>query len=112
MVKHWSGACALLLVLSLSGSVWGQSSEAEQQYRRGLSAFQAGDYVTACRALAESYRLEPLPGALFTLATCEMRGGKIAAAAARYSEFLTLIESLPPEQRAAQEERRIVAEDE
>jgi hypothetical protein len=59
--------------------------------------------------LSESYRLDPQLGALFTEATCEMRAGRIATAAQRYSDFITLVDALPPETRERQQERRAVA---
>src|SRR3954468_2499265 len=82
---------------------------AEALYQRGIKAFNAGDYVVACRSLRESYRLDPQLGALFTEATCEMRAGKIATAARHYLDFMTRVDSLPPEARERQLERRAVA---
>jgi hypothetical protein len=82
---------------------------AEALYQRGIEAFNAGDYVVACRFLSESYRLDPQLGALFTEATCEMRAGRIATAAQHYLDFITRVDSLPPETRERQQERRAVA---
>ena len=82
---------------------------AEALYQRGIEAFNAGNYVVACRSLSESYRLDPQLGALFTEATCEMRAGKIATAARHYLDFMTRVDSLPPETRERQQERRAVA---
>jgi hypothetical protein len=78
-------------------------------YQRGIEAFNAGNYVVACRSLSESYRLDPQLGALFTEATCEMRAGKLATAAKHYLDFITRVDSLPPETRERQQERRAVA---
>jgi hypothetical protein len=82
---------------------------AEALYHRGVSEFQAGRFESACRALAESYRLEALPGVLFTLATCEARAGRVASSAAHFQDFLGLVSRLPAEQRALQHEREHVA---
>ncbi|HVY26484.1 MAG TPA: hypothetical protein VHB79_08010 [Polyangiaceae bacterium] len=82
---------------------------AEALYQRGIQAFNAGNYVVACRFLSESYRLDPQLGALFTEATCEMRAGKLATAALHYQDFITRVDSLPPEARERQQERRSVA---
>lgn len=99
-----------LLVLSLTQPVVAaQPNEAEARYNEGLKAFEAGNYVAACQKLAESYRLDPLPGALFTLATCEMRAGRLATAANRFTEFLELVERLPAEGKQRQAERAAVA---
>jgi hypothetical protein len=97
--------------LSWAGNALCQSTSesAETLYQRGIAAFNAGDYVVACRSLSESYRLDPQLGALFTEATCEMRAGKTATAAQHYSDFVTRVDSLPPELRERQQERRAVA---
>jgi hypothetical protein len=46
---------------------------------------------------------------LFTLATCEARAGRVASSAAHYQDFLQFVSRLPPEQRALQRERELVA---
>lgn len=101
---------ALLFCGSLARHACAEPSAAEAAYRRGVAAFDAGDYAVACRAFDESYQLDPLPGALFTLATCEMRAGKLATAAAHFSDYLKLVERLPAEQQPREVERRAVAE--
>jgi hypothetical protein len=106
--RAYSGIC--LLLLSLTRRVGAQSSDAEARYNQGLKAFEEGNYVVACQQLAESYRLDPLPGALFTLATCEMRSGRVATAASRFSEFLALVRRLPAEAQQRQTDRLAVAE--
>lgn len=104
------GLGTLLLCGSLARHACAEPTAAEAEYRRGVSAFEAGDYVVACRAFGESYRLDPLPGALFTLATCELRAGRLASAAGRFSDYLQLVEQLPAEQQPRESERRAVAE--
>jgi hypothetical protein len=83
-----------------------ENSPAQVAYERGVDAFRAGDFSNACHLLAESYHLEPLPGVLFTWATCELRAGRVASAAAHYADFLNVVAGLPPAERAVQEERR------
>ena len=83
-----------------------ENSPAQAAYEQGVDAFRAGDFPTACRLLADSYRLEPLPGVLFTWATCELRADRLASAVAHYGDFLNAVSRLPPAERAAQEERR------
>lgn len=78
---------------------------AKALFDRGLSDMEAGRYETGCKALAESQRLDPRPGTLFTLATCEDRWGHIATAATRYDDYMALHERLPDDRKAAQGER-------
>ena len=107
------GGAALLVALvtaNASAQVNYPPNAAEDLYRSGLAEFQAGDYLHACPALAESYRLDPLPGALFTVATCELKAGKIASAFSRFGEFIHLADSLTPAQQLQQQTRRTVAE--
>jgi len=82
---------------------------AEALFNKGASELNAGRYDAACPALAESYRLDPRPGALFTLAECENKRGAIATAVARYEEFLRLAAGLPSPQRDRQAERVLIA---
>jgi hypothetical protein len=101
-----------LLAIVLSISVRAEAQDvamAQELYSRGVADFRAGRYDSACRMLNDSYRIDPLPGVLFTLATCEARAGRIATAAARYDDFLQRVATLPPDQRAMQEERRQAA---
>jgi hypothetical protein len=78
-------------------------------FERGLEAMRAGEYASACPALSESYLLDPLPGALFTLAECEAAWGKLATAVEHYQSFLNSLTALPPERRDKFEERRRMA---
>ncbi len=87
-----------------------ESSRAQVAYEEGVEQFRAGNFAAACDFLAESYHLEPLPGVLFTWATCELRADRIASAAAHYAAFLEFVARLPAADRLAQEERRRVAQ--
>jgi PEGA domain len=78
-------------------------------FDRGLADMQAHRYGAACPELAESYRLDPHAGGLFTLAECENQWGKIASAMSDYDTFLDLVAHLPPKDRAKQDERARVA---
>jgi hypothetical protein len=78
-------------------------------FDKGLAEMQAGRYESGCPRLGESYRLDPRPGTLFTLAECEAKRGRIATAVARYSEYLSLYDRMPPEQRAKQLDRNTIS---
>ena len=82
---------------------------AEALFNKGATEFNAGHYDVACPALDESYRIDPRPGALFTLAECQNKRGAIATAVARYEEFLRLAAGLPSPQRDRQAERVLIA---
>src|SRR5262245_36397156 len=86
-----------------------EAGAADALYERGLADMKDGRYETGCPALAESYRMEPKPGALFTLATCESRWGRLATAVAHYDEYLRLFARLSPQEQAKQRGRDQVA---
>ncbi|WP_437536214.1 hypothetical protein WME79_15975 [Sorangium sp. So ce726] len=88
------------------------SATAEALFDRGLAEMEAGRYEAGCNAIAESHRIEPKPGALFTLAICESRWGRVATAFAHFGEYLALHEQLTPEQKRRQGERPKVAREE
>ncbi|MGK3960160.1 hypothetical protein WMF01_06240 [Sorangium sp. So ce1667] len=82
---------------------------AESHFNRGLADMLAGRYQTGCPALAESHRLDPRPGRLFTLAECEAKWGRIATAAARYNDYLAMYSRMSEADRLRQLERHKVA---
>jgi hypothetical protein len=84
-------------------------SPAETLFDDGLRDMRAAHYDTGCPRLAESYRLDPLPGALFTLADCEAAWGKTATALGHYQSFVQLLTTLPPARRDRFTERRGIA---
>ncbi len=106
-----------ILVLVIFGTVCGsrvaraaEGSPAQIAYEQGVEQFKAGNFAAACDSLAESYRLEPLPGVLFTWATCELRADRVASAAAHYGAYVDAVGRLSAADRLAEEERREVAE--
>jgi hypothetical protein len=105
-LPRYLGAGCLLAGLVISTAAGAQGiAAAEALFNRGLADMEAGRYDTGCKALAESQRLDPRAGTLFTLATCEARWGHIATAATRYGDYLALYDQLPPDRKAAQGER-------
>lgn len=109
---HVASAFVSCALMTFASDVLAQTAPAADLYRRGVSDFQAGRYELACQELADSYRMEELPGVLFTLATCEARAGRVASAAAHFEDFLELAERLPAPQKALQQERVRVAREE
>lgn len=92
--------------LALSAPAAAQDiAAAEALFNRGFADMEAKRYETGCKALAESQRIDPRPGTLFTLAFCESRWGRIATAVTRFGDYLSLVERMTPEQKTRQGER-------
>jgi hypothetical protein len=106
------GAAVLVCFLLASSPARAQNVPASDPvFDKAVADMKAGRYETACPAIAESHRIRPRPGVLYTLALCEERRGRIATAARLYANFVSLYESLPPDQQRAprQPERHAVA---
>jgi hypothetical protein len=84
-------------------------ASAEALFNRGLEEMNAGHFDAGCPALGESYRLDPRPGTLFTLAECEAKRGRVATAVTRYGDYLALFARLPPDAQAKQKGREKIA---
>jgi hypothetical protein len=78
---------------------------AEALFERGLASMEQRDFATACPAIEESYRLDPRPGTMFTLAECENQRGRIATAATRYEDYLSFYARLPADLQVKQGDR-------
>lgn len=104
-----AAAFGLACLVSVSPSPAQDAATAAALFDKGLAEMQAKRFDAACPALAESYRLDPQPGALFTLAECFAEGGKVASASARYDEYLDLFSRMTPGQQAGQRGRDKIA---
>lgn len=107
-VSHRHGLSAAALSGALCFSAFAAADDAETAkalFERGVPRMEAGDYEAGCRDLAESLRLDPRLGTLFTVATCEERWGRVATAVARWNDYLARYERLPEDKRSAQGER-------
>lgn len=103
---------SFLSILALAGRVAAQNEPAaDALFNKGLEDMKAGKYETGCPALAQSFQLDPKPGALFTLADCENMRGHIATAVVHYREFLARVDVLPVERKATYEERQARAKE-
>jgi len=103
---------ALGVALLLPGNALAQGEgrgPAQTQFDYGLAEMQAGRYASGCPALAESYRIDPHPGVLFTLAECENKWGKIASAVTHYEAYLDVFAHMAGEERARQRGRDRIA---
>ena len=98
-------ALAALLLGAPTVTLAGDVEQAKSLFDQGLSDFMVGRYEKACPAIDRSYRLDPRPGTLFTLAECEARRGRVATAVARYTEYLALYRQFVPKKQAEQKDR-------
>ena len=62
------------------------SAAAEALFEEAKTLLERGEYEAACPKFAESYRLDPATGALFALALCHERAGKLATAWVEFIE--------------------------
>ena len=111
-LSRYLGISSLISLLGLASPALAQDvATAEALFNRGLADMEAGRYATGCPAIAESQRLDPRGGTLFTLSQCEVRWGRIATAVTRLGDYLELYERLTPDQKVLQGERRKVAKE-
>jgi hypothetical protein len=116
VARRWrpraQAAGALLAGVLSGGPAGADDASAAAQFDYGVAEMMAGRYPTGCAALAGSFRLDPRPGTLFTLAECDLKWGHTASALAGYEEYLALYSRMSPDQKAKQSERARVAEGE
>jgi hypothetical protein len=99
----------VIAVLLVQRPAAAQEQSAGDLFERGLAEMLAGRYAAGCPLIEQSYRLDPLPGAKFTLAECLAGWGKLANALAHYREYLAEVGKLDEEARAKQKDRLPVA---
>jgi hypothetical protein len=105
-----SGAAALVALLA-SPARADDAAAAKALFDHGLDEMKQGRYPAGCSALAESYKLNPLPGALFTLAECEAKRGRIATALKRYEEYIQVFVKLPRDKQQRQHGRDVLSKE-
>ena len=66
---------------------------AEALFREGRLAIESGDLTKACARFGQSYRLDPAPGTLLNLASCEEKLGRLASA---WEHYHALVDTLAP----------------
>ena len=88
-----------------------QKANAEKLFDRGLQDMLQSRYEQGCPVLKESYRLDPLPGALFTLAECEAGWGRTTSALVHYRRYLSQYQRMSRTLQLRQFERAEVARD-
>jgi hypothetical protein len=111
-VGAWASVIALSGAVLLFGGVARAQGTADPGalFDSGLAAMKAEHYETACPALAESYRIDPRVGVLFTLAECEAKWGKAATALGHYKAYLQAYGRMTPDAAMRQGKRPEIAE--
>lgn len=105
------GALVVASIGAVARGARAQGNTAQAQFDYGLAEMEAGRFVSGCPALAESYRIDPHPGVLFTLAECENKWGRIASALTHYAAYLDLFDHMSAEQKAHQRGRDRVSKE-
>lgn len=82
---------------------------AEVLFNDGVSLMKEKKYAEGCPKIAESQRVEPRPGTLFTLAECLSQQGKLATALARYEEYLRVFSRMTEAEQGKQRGRDAIA---
>ncbi len=102
---HAWGIAAAVLLVGAGARADAPAPASADSFDYGLSEMLAGRYATGCPALEASFRADPRPGTLFTLADCDRKWGKTASALARFEEYLALYERMPEGERGRAKER-------
>ncbi len=102
-------AAFFFCLLASAASAGADSDPAETLFDQGIKEMAAGRYDTACPPIEQSYRIDPRLGALFALAECESRRGRIVTAVRRYDEYLAGYAKLPRDKKAKQGDRAQIA---
>jgi hypothetical protein len=87
------------------------AAAAKALFDRGLADMTAARYESGCPALAESYKLDPRPGTLFTLAECEAKRGRTATAVELYDDYLSQFARLSADKQKQQGHRKEIAQE-
>jgi hypothetical protein len=107
--RSLAAVCALALCALAAPSRAQDIAAAKTLFTQGLSEMEAEHYDKGCPALEASYKLDPRPGTLFTLAECENKRGRLATAVARYDDYLSMYARLTAEQKQKQRDREKTA---
>jgi hypothetical protein len=84
--------------------------DADVQFKAGLDKMMHHDLEEACPQIKKSYELEPRPGTLFTHAECEAQRGHTATAVDEFTQFESLVKSLPQVKQLKYKTRKEKAE--
>ncbi len=110
-IRGLSGLAPCFVILSMAAGATAQDKDAAGAlFDKGVEDMNAGRFDAACPAIAESHRLDPLPGVLYTLADCESQRNRSATATALFDDYLRWVQTMMPEQKAKHADRAKKAE--
>ncbi len=106
------GVASFLLALGIAPRIAAAQDvgSAETMFQKGVSDMEANRLDAACPEIAESLRLDPRAGTLFTLAECYAKAGRTASAVARYQDYLDQYTRMTPDQQSKQSDRPQVSQ--
>lgn len=93
-------ACWVTLSAPVLAQDEAEKAQAREQFTRGISQYEAGQYASALEAFQEAYRLSPHPMVRVNMANCYDRLSKPVEAMFHFERFLT--ETVGDRSRAAQ----------
>ena len=102
------GLASLAVVLNLTQAnlvFADDANQAQALFDQGVAAMTAGRFDEACPSLAQSDKLDPKAGTLFTLAECEAKRGRIASAVDDYDAYLKRVGDMNAKQRLNHRDR-------
>lgn len=103
-MPHRCVAALMMLMLCMRGINAAETS-ADELFRLGRQAFEAGQYTSACKYFRESLEKDDKAGTLNALARCEEQLGRIATADALYSKYVQRFLAMSPADQARHKER-------
>ena len=89
MRKYVAGLALAFAVLLPAAARAQDAAGAEALFQKGHTLFEQKKYAEACPKFAESFRLDPVTGALLALASCHEAEGKLASAWVEYLDVAT-----------------------
>lgn len=113
MTRHGRSCAFAIAIATFATPVFADttgSAEAAELFKQGRAALEQKDYVTACKRLEESNRLERAVGTLISLAQCEEGQSKLAAARQHWQEAADLADAVQDRLQRGAPAREKVAE--